>query len=347
MPTATPDHIADLNQLLAPLQPALEAVRASVRAITPPTGEMLAGSLGHALETRGKLLRPAIALLTGKAAGLEVGNPALTETAAVAEMIHLATLLHDDVLDEADLRRGRQTVRAIDGNTVSILAGDYLLAQASLKLAKLGNTRLVAIYAQVLADLCDGEVLQLQLKQRLDTGWADYAQKSRLKTACLFSAAAESAGVIAGLPEARIQALRDFGDAYGLAFQLMDDVLDYEADAEALGKPMLADLRQGLINAPVIYALEAEPAMAEPITAVFERVDAGEDVAPEANMQAQLQALREQVIATGALEKTLQRAQAAMDTACTALTEAFPEPSSTEARERLMSLARFAIDRKA
>jgi geranylgeranyl pyrophosphate synthase len=238
----------------------LQQVKSSLLEMVPPDSMVLAETVQHSLSGGGKYLRPVITLLAGLATGNQPSDmmPKMTEVAAVAEMIHVATLLHDDVIDDSELRRGKKTVRAQWGNKISVLSGDYLLAQASLKLSRLGNTRLVSIFAYVLADLCDGEVEQLHTSYTLNTCWDSYYKKTMCKTASLFSAGCESAGVVNELPEERIQALKTYGRNYGIAFQIMDDLLDYTATEAEMGKPVLDDLRNGLMNAPILLALESE-----------------------------------------------------------------------------------------
>jgi all-trans-nonaprenyl-diphosphate synthase len=257
--------------LLSPFEPPVKAafelvkgplgqVKDSIASIVPPESMLLSESVAYSLSSGGKYLRPLLTLLCGKALSPQTSLQAamLVETAAVAEMIHVATLLHDDVIDQSDMRRGRQTVSKKWGNRVAILSGDYLLAQASIKLSKLNQNRLVSIFSYVLADLCDGEVEQLHTSFTVEPSWESYYKKNICKTASLFSAGCESAGVIQQLPEENIQALKQFGHHFGLAFQIMDDLLDYTAQAETLGKPVFEDLKNGLLTAPVLLALASE-----------------------------------------------------------------------------------------
>ena len=234
-------------------------VKDSLKAIIPPDSAVLAETVEHSLVGGGKYLRPVVTLLSGQAshAQSEAEVHHTVEVAAVAEMIHVATLLHDDVIDGSELRRGKKTVRAQWGNKISVLSGDYLLAQASVKLAKLGNPRLVSIFAHVLADLCDGEVEQMHTSYQIEASWDSYYKKTVCKTASLFSAGCESAGVINGLPEEHIQALKTYGHNFGIAFQMVDDLLDYTATEQEMGKPVLDDLRNGLLTAPILLALES------------------------------------------------------------------------------------------
>jgi geranylgeranyl pyrophosphate synthase len=273
-----------------PVLPYLKAVKQSIQAIHIPSSSLLAQGLSSAVQTRGKLIRPVMTLLlgltlyhaqatTGEEQPPEPVINALIETAAVAEMIHLATLLHDDVLDESDTRRGQPTVKFLHGNRVSILSGDYLLAQASIKLASIGHIRLVAIFSDVLAQLCNGELLQAQNSFSTSMTWQDYEQKCVCKTASLFAACCEAASVIMQLPQEQTEAYRLFGESIGLAFQIMDDLLDYTATEAQLGKPVLGDLKQGLLNAPVLLILkdpdtpiEAKILLNEQIAGLFEAV---------------------------------------------------------------------------
>jgi len=238
----------------------LHAVKDSLIAIIPPDSAVLAETVQYSLTGGGKYLRPVVTLLTGAATGAQNDEQRhqTVEVAAVAEMIHVATLLHDDVIDASELRRGKPTVRSKWGNKVSVLSGDYLLAQASLKLSKLGNVRLVSIFSHVLADLCDGEVEQMHTSYSLNPSWESYHKKTIGKTASLFSAGCESAGVINKLPEEQIQALKTYGRNFGIAFQIVDDLLDYTATEEEMGKPVLDDLRNGLLTAPILLALESD-----------------------------------------------------------------------------------------
>lgn len=315
-PTTQPVSPAQLYQPVAGL---LDAVKTSLTQLVPPESALLAETVAYSLTSGGKLLRPAVTLLCAQATGQP--KPAdLVEVAAVSEMIHIATLLHDDVLDEADLRRGRSTVRQTWGNTVSVLSGDFLLAHASLKLAKIGNIRLVAIFSQVLADLCDGEVEQIRSSYHLDTPWESYFRKTLCKTASLFAAGCEAAGVLNQLPETNIQALKAYGQNFGIAFQIVDDLLDYTSTEAELGKPVFDDLKNGLLNAPILLALESDAlratekaAMTQAIEILFEEAET--DQHPQA-----VEAIRAFLEKTDAISATqalaqqyAQQAEAALD----------------------------------
>ncbi len=339
--TTTAEPAKQIQTFYEPVLPYLGEVKARLSAIVPPDSQLLAESLHHSLSGGGKLLRPVVGLLAGGATGTL--TPHHFETAAVSEMIHIATLLHDDVLDDADLRRGRKTVRAVWGNTVSILSGDYLLAQASRKLAQVGNIRIVAIFSDVLADLCDGEVEQIRGSYNVDViDWDSYYRKSVCKTASLFRAACESAGVLNGLPESQIQALATFGKNFGIAFQIVDDLLDYTSSESEMGKPVLDDLRNGIVNAPILLALQSDELSddeRESFRVHIRRLFAseeGDDVAqPIAGIQGYLEK-------TGAVAETQALADRFIRDGLAGLD--FMPPSAE--RDALFGLGRFVIQRR-
>lgn len=344
---------ASIQQFYEPVLSQLQAVKESLLAIVPPESQLLAETLHLSLSSGGKLLRPVICLLAGKATSKNLSadqSKALIEVSAVSEMIHIATLLHDDVLDEADFRRNKKTVRALWGNTVSVLSGDYLLAQASRKLAQVGNIRLVAIYSDVLADLCDGEVEQIRTSYQLNTPWDSYFRKTICKTASLFSAACESAGVVNELDETNIQSLKAFGRDFGIAFQIMDDLLDYTSSAEEMGKPVLDDLRNGLVTAPVLLALDSKNIpdddkrhIHQTIQSIFALSDdTQEDEAQEANQQALALSLKDILVRFGMIEATLQLAHQYAEQAANHLKFV---PDSVE-KQALIGLLMSSLNRK-
>ena len=326
-----------MDSIYAPINQHIDSVKAKIKAIVPPESQLLAESLVHSLGNGGKLLRPALTLLMSEATG-NINDNTL-ETAAVSEMIHTATLLHDDVLDEADLRRNKKTVRAVWGNAVSILSGDYLLAQASRKLAQIGNIRVVAIFSDVLADLCDGEVEQIRTSYNMGkTDWDSYYRKSICKTASLFSASCEAAAVLNNCPEDQIQKLRNYGTNLGIGFQIMDDLLDITQTEAQLGKPAMDDLRNGLLTAPVLIALEGESVIADQLKQLIETVfNADEHQIIADDVETIKILLRD----AGAIEKTRQLAKDYIEKAWGSLKD-LPD---SEAKESLINLGHFVIQR--
>jgi len=207
----------------------------------------------HLVEAGGKRLRPMLTLAAAKMCGYQ--GPYHVHLAATVEFIHTATLLHDDVVDESGQRRGRPTANLLWDNKSSVLVGDYLFARSFQLMVETGNMRVLDILANAAATIAEGEVLQLTAAQDLATDESIYLQVVRGKTAALFSAAMEVGGVIAGQPEEQVQALFDYGDALGIAFQIVDDLLDYGGDASATGKNVGDDFRERKLTLPVIKAI--------------------------------------------------------------------------------------------
>ncbi len=207
----------------------------------------------HLVEAGGKRLRPLLTLATARLCGYE--GPYHIHLAATVEFIHTATLLHDDVVDESAQRRGRPTANLLWDNKSSVLVGDYLFARSFQLMIETGSLRVLDILANASATIAEGEVLQLTAAQDLRTDEAVYLKVIRGKTAALFAAATEVGGVIAAAPEAQVSALRDYGDALGIAFQIADDLLDYGIAGDGIGKNLGDDFRERKLTLPVIKAV--------------------------------------------------------------------------------------------
>ncbi len=264
--------------LFQPIESELRETVDFLHHLLPPEVLPLADATQYSLGTLGKLVRPAMVHCLWNALTQKPSDERVIQLAAVTEMIHLATLLHDDVLDEADLRRDQATVRQKFGNRLAILGGDWLLAQASQTLARLGDLRLVSLYAQVLAELCEGEVLQdaLAFQPLASITWEAYTQKTYKKTASLYVCAMHATALLAEANEAQIQQAIAFGTHFGMGFQFRDDLLDYTAETRMLGKPILDDIRNGLANAPILLAFqkrEHQSVLWEKVSFVFHLVE--------------------------------------------------------------------------
>ena len=209
----------------------------------------------HLVEAGGKRLRPMLTLATADMCGYD--GPFDVHLAATVEFIHTATLLHDDVVDESAQRRGRPTANLLWDNKSSVLVGDYLFARAFQLMVETGSLRVLDILSNAAATIAEGEVLQLSAARDLRTDEAVYLQVVRGKTAALFSAATEVGGVIAGADEKQVSALFEFGDALGIAFQIVDDLLDYQGDPKSTGKNVGDDFRERKLTLPVIKAVAA------------------------------------------------------------------------------------------
>ncbi|HQY42680.1 MAG TPA: polyprenyl synthetase family protein [Paracoccaceae bacterium] len=207
----------------------------------------------HLVEAGGKRLRPMLTLAAARLCGYD--GPYHVHLAATVEFIHTATLLHDDVVDESSQRRGRPTANLLWDNKSSVLVGDYLFSRSFQLMVETGSLRVLDILANASATIAEGEVLQLTAAQDLATDERIYLQVVRGKTAALFSAATEVGGVIASAPEAQVTALHVYGDALGIAFQIVDDLLDYGGSSAEIGKNVGDDFRERKLTLPVIKAV--------------------------------------------------------------------------------------------
>ena len=209
----------------------------------------------HLIEAGGKRIRPMMTLAAARLCGYS--GDAHIKLAATVEFIHTATLLHDDVVDESEQRRGRPTANLLWDNKSSVLVGDYLFARAFQLMVEPGNLRALTILSNASAVIAEGEVLQLSAAQNIATDEATYLTVIRGKTAALFSAATQVGPVIAGAAEAQVQALFNYGDALGICFQIVDDYLDYGGAGDGLGKNLGDDFRERKLTLPVIRAIAA------------------------------------------------------------------------------------------
>ena len=278
----------------------------------------------------GKRLRPLIVLLAARALGYSGGQQ--MNAAAIIEFIHTATLLHDDVVDSSDRRRGRDTANTVFGNQASVLVGDFLYSRAFQMMVEIGRMRVMQILADATNTIAAGEVMQLMNVHDPDVTEADYRKVIYRKTARLFEAGAQIAAVLADRDPGDEAAMICYGQNLGTAFQLIDDSLDYDASPEELGKNLGDDLAEGKPTLPLIYAMEkGSPAEKAMIRSAIE--EGGLEHMTE------IQAVIE---STGALQYTMQRAQEAADVAIGALAD-IPE---SEYKQAMITIADFAVKRR-
>ncbi|KKM08878.1 heptaprenyl diphosphate synthase [Clostridiales bacterium PH28_bin88] len=218
---------------------------------------VLAESSAHLLKAGGKRLRPAFALLAGKFHNYSLDT--LMPLAVALEMIHMATLVHDDVIDGSFTRRGIPTVKAKWGDDISLHTGDYLFARSLILISSYEDQRIARILADVSVQMCQGEIQQIATSYDLGQSSRDYFYRIKRKTALLISASCQLGAIAVNAPNQWIRALKYYGFHLGMAFQIGDDILDMIADEEELGKPVGSDLRQGILTLPAIYALRYSP----------------------------------------------------------------------------------------
>jgi octaprenyl-diphosphate synthase len=277
----------------------------------------------------GKRIRPRLVLLFASALGFE--GPAAFELAATVEFIHTATLLHDDVVDESSLRRGRQTANALFGNAASVLVGDFLYSRAFQMMVGVERIRVLEVLADATNIIAEGEVLQLMNMHDPDLSVEDYLRVIRFKTAKLFEASARLGAVLADADSSLEEACADYGRSLGTAFQLVDDLLDYEGDTHALGKNVGDDLREGKPTLPLLLAMQSGTPSERQL--IRHAIEHGETE--------RLPEIVKIVRATGALEATRQAARMEADKARSSL-KALPE---TPAQKALLELCVRSVER--
>lgn len=293
----------------------------------------LVESIGHYIvDAGGKRLRPMLVLLSAKACGVKSDKH--IDMAAVIEFIHTATLLHDDVVDMSTLRRGRPTVNAQWNNPSSVLVGDFIYSRAFQVLVNIGDMRIMEIMANTTNKIAEGEVLQLISKSTPNSTEALYMQVIQNKTAILFEAAAMSGALLAGADDSSVKALREYGLQLGLAFQLIDDALDYMGDAQELGKNVGDDLAEGKSTLPLIYTMANS---SEADRDLIQQSLRAESLSPT-----QLQEVISLVKKSGALDYTKELAVEKTATAVLAL-EVLPD---SEYKTALRDLVEFSVHRK-
>jgi octaprenyl-diphosphate synthase len=319
-----------LEKIRALVRPELLAVDQAIRSELHSAVGLVDQIADHIIGGGGKRLRPLLVVLTGRACGGT--ETECVRAAAFIEFIHTATLLHDDVVDMSARRRGRDTANEIYGNQASVLVGDFVYSRAFQLMAATKSQRVIEIMADATNVIAEGEVLQLMNAHDPETTEARYLDVIYRKTAQLFQAGAEVAAVLSGAPESLQRDLASYGRHLGIAYQLIDDVLDYQSDPETRGKNLGDDLAEGKPTLPLIYALRQGPGRGSDLIREVIR-DGGRD---------RLNDILSAIESTGGLEYTARLAQTEAGQALDAL-RSLPE---TPYRDALASLVRFAIARK-
>lgn len=247
-----PSKDAGISNLVELVSGDMQRVNALILSKTGSEVEMIPEVANHLIDSGGKRLRPMLTLAAAQMFGYQ-GEGHITLAASV-EFMHTATLLHDDVVDESDMRRGKLAARMVWGNEASVLVGDFLLGQAFRMMVEVGSLPALDVLSHAATVIAEGEVMQLTTAKNLETTEDEYLEVIRSKTAALFAAAAEVGPMIAGQETAAINAMRSYGNNLGLAFQLIDDALDYGGNADDLGKNTGDDFREGKVTLPVLLA---------------------------------------------------------------------------------------------
>ncbi len=303
----------------------VEAVFEEIRQVDyGPLGEMLR----IALAGGGKLMRPGLVLLSGRFGDYELDR--LVPLAASVELLHTATLVHDDVIDNADTRRGRPTVNSAFQNSTTVMLGDFLFAHAADQVVRTDSLRVVKLFSQTLMIMAKGEIRQDMAAYDSRQTIRDYLARINGKTASLFSTACEGGAIVGGEPEAYSEALRDYGYNFGMAFQIVDDILDFSGDPEAMGKPVGSDLMQGTLTLPSFLLMERLP-QSNAITRYFD----------EPSDSALADAIAA-VMDSGVLDESFDMAR---DFSRRAVESLAPLPDNAD-RRTLASLAEYILERR-
>lgn len=283
----------------------------------------------HLFGAGGKRLRPAIVLLISRATMLEEEiTPRHRRLAEITEMIHTASLVHDDVVDESEMRRGVPTVHSLFGNGAAVLAGDFLFAQSSWYIANLDNLEIVKLLSEVIMNYATGEIQQAVTRFDTTTTVEAYLEKTYYKTASLIANSSKAAGLLSDVSRETAEHLYGYGRHWGLAFQVVDDILDFTGSTDALGKPAGSDLKSGNLTAPVLYALEEKPYLEVLIERKF---------AQEGDL--------EQAIALVVDSKGIERAQELASSHAQLAVEHLADLPPSESRQALIQMTDYVLSR--
>ena len=319
----------ELNQIYESIQEDLDKVENRLRSISEVDFVWLSEQLGYVVRGGGKGIRPALTLLSGKFYHYNLDY--LMPMATAVELMHTATLVHDDAIDKSPVRRGRPTINIMWGEDKAVLLGDYLFAKAGEAVADTQSPRVIKLFSQTLGVISSGELNQILNIFNLEQTHEHYLRRISGKTASLFSLATESGAILSEAPEELVKALKEYGDNLGIAFQIVDDILDFVGTEEELGKPVGSDLAQGTLTLPAMLLLERYPED-NPVKEVFQNRDKQE------NIKLAIELVRNSPIVSECYEV----ASDYCSKACQSL-ELLPDNAS---RQALINLADYVVSRK-
>ena len=243
--------------IFEPVQEGLARVEETLKNVAKLRFPFLSELLGHVFDTGGKRVRPAVTLL---ASNFHPHDRNISEImAAAVELLHMATLIHDDTVDDSNMRRGKATLSSLWGRNTAVLVGDYIFATSATYVCDTGNIRVIRRFAETIMELSSGELQEMAEAYDPNQTMESYLERIYNKTASLFTTAGESGALLSGAPEEFAQALKEYGYNIGIAFQIVDDILDFEGNEQEIGKPVGNDLAHGIITLPAIFAMERYP----------------------------------------------------------------------------------------
>jgi octaprenyl-diphosphate synthase len=317
----------DLSQIYAPVQKELVKVKDTLQSIKRIDYVWLSEQLSYLFKEPGKALRPALTLLSGKCFQYNLNY--LMPMSVSVELMHTATLVHDDAIDNASTRRSQATINSLWGDEIAILMGDYLFAKAGEFVADTHTPRVIKLFSQTLATISSGEINQFRGAFNLDQNRENYFRRIYGKTASLFALSTQSGAILGQASEKSITMMKEYGENLGIAFQIVDDILDFISTTEAMGKPVGSDLTQGTITLPSIMLMEHYP-KDNPVKKIFETKDM--NYVPKAI---------EMVRNSDIIDECYKTASEYCERACRNLDSIDDSPS----RKSLNSLAKFVLER--
>ena len=286
--------------------------------------------LDYVFRTGGKRVRPAITLLAARFHPSDNSHPLIM--AAAVELLHMATLIHDDTVDNSPLRRGKATVSGLWGKNVAVLLGDFVFATSAVFVCDTNNIRVIRRFSETLMDLSSGELLEYFNSNNWQQSREDYYDRIYRKTASLFDTSAESGAILSGAPEDTVQSLKAYGYNIGMAFQIIDDILDMEGDAEEIGKPVGNDLLQGVLTLPAIICIERSPT-GNPIETLF----SSKPIEPNQDLSKALKMIQDLEI--------IEACYSVARTYCTKAKESLDPLPDNPAKRSLIELSSYVMDR--
>jgi octaprenyl-diphosphate synthase len=338
--TSGPSAIVELRSegLFGPVQRDIVRVDTLLKSLRPENFPFLANILDHLLEAGGKRARPATTLLAGRMGNYNLDL--LVPLAASIELLHTATLVHDDVIDAAPTRRGRETANAIADNAASVMVGDYMFAHSAELVARTGNIDVIRLFARTLMEMATGELHQDMSAYEYGQSTMQYFNRIYGKTASLFATSAQGGAMIAGLSDEQALALRAYGENMGMAFQVMDDILDFTGTDDELGKPAGSDLMNGTLTLPALILIERYPDE-NPVQKYF----AGGRNKDESLRRA-LEMIRESDILDEALKVAYDFRDKALKALEAPVLNSIDTATAAEAKATMAELAYFVTDRR-
>lgn len=267
----------DSTPFYYPILSELNEVKSLLNQVASANFPFLASMLDHIIDSGGKRIRPSVTLLASKLNNHDNSTPIIMATAI--EMLHIATLIHDDTVDDSNVRRGKATISNLWGQKAAVLAGDYIFAASATQVCATQNIRVIRRFSETIMELSLGELQEMEINFNSQTNLSNYLERIYNKTASLFSTSAQSGAILSGCDEESIKSLQSYGYNIGMAFQIIDDILDFQGNEVEVGKPIQTDLANGILTLPSIYALESD--FSDKYISIFDQSNTSAEVISE------------------------------------------------------------------